>query len=237
MLGSPGAGFSNYDTLITSSGLDRTLLSAAAFLEGAFFAGPAAAAAAGPAPPQRAPVYSSPDRGDWRIRGYTKCPAYEARLLAWFASDEFTSKEAASAALRQAVGALKPGLDVSLKNWWNGGPARGWGGGGVVGRAFGREAGAMAGSGWLGARRRWPVRCSPKDETLHTAYAFVGTPGAGSWSARHYPAAPRPTPHPVYDGLNVWRKHGAGDPMPNVTDDQFQEASLAARRTDCFGAP
>ena len=36
MIGTPGTGFSNYDTLVRSSGLDRTLKTAAAFHAGAF---------------------------------------------------------------------------------------------------------------------------------------------------------------------------------------------------------
>lgn len=36
LLGTPGVGFSNRDTFVLSSGLDRTLLSAEAFLSGAF---------------------------------------------------------------------------------------------------------------------------------------------------------------------------------------------------------
>jgi hypothetical protein len=145
---------------VTSSGLDRTLLSAGAFLEGAFpagaadVAGPEGPAAAAP-PPPRPPVYSSQDRGDWKIRGYTKCPAYEARLTEWFASDEFKAKEAASAGLRAAVGGLNPGLDVSLKNWWNG--AGLWGAG--CGQA--RGCGAAGAAAW-GAPSWLTVRAQPQ---------------------------------------------------------------------------
>jgi hypothetical protein len=48
-------------------------------------------------------VYSSPDSEDWRIRGYTKCPAYQKRLSAWLSSDAFKQKEADTQALRQKV--------------------------------------------------------------------------------------------------------------------------------------
>lgn len=142
LLGSRGAGFTNYNLLARSSGLDRTLSTAAAFLSAAFPATPSAGAAAaatdgnsgsgGAASAGRAPpVYSAPDADDWAVRAYTKCPAYEARLRAWLASDAgFAAKERATAALREGIGALQEGLDVSLANWWNG--ARGGGRGGTV---------------------------------------------------------------------------------------------------------
>lgn len=117
--GEPGAGFSNYDTLARSSGLDRTLKSAAAFLSGAFpSAGPSSGGDGGGA--QLPPVYSSPDDDDYVIRGYTKCPAYERRLEAWYASPEFVAKEADTKDLRDQIKAAAPNLDTNLTNWWNG---------------------------------------------------------------------------------------------------------------------
>lgn len=65
-------------------------------------------------------MYTRADSEDTLIRAYAKCSAYQARLKAWFDSEEFRAKEAESAALRNEVGALTQGaLDVSLKNWWN----------------------------------------------------------------------------------------------------------------------
>lgn len=117
---SPGAGFSNYDTLARSSTLDRTLRSAAAFLSGAF--PPGAAAPGGLAEAvvsQLPPVYSVADSEDWVVRAYTKCPAYQSRLEAWFASPEFAAKQEETRALREGITAAAPGLNVALENWWN----------------------------------------------------------------------------------------------------------------------
>lgn len=71
-------------------------------------------------PLQVVPVYTRADSEDTLIRAYAKCSAYQAKLKKWFDSEEFKSKEAESAALRNEIGALTQGaLDVSLKNWWN----------------------------------------------------------------------------------------------------------------------
>ena len=43
----------------------------------------------------------------------------DARLQAWYNSSEFAAKEAESQQLRDTVAAAAPGLDTSLKNWWN----------------------------------------------------------------------------------------------------------------------
>lgn len=71
--------------------------------------------------PQVVPVYSLPEDGDGAlVRGYSACPAYDARLLTWYNSSEFAQKEADTAALRAQVAAAgPPGLDTSLRNWWN----------------------------------------------------------------------------------------------------------------------
>jgi hypothetical protein len=37
-----------------------------------------------PPPLQVVPVYSLPEDGNALIRGYTACPAYDARLLDWW---------------------------------------------------------------------------------------------------------------------------------------------------------
>jgi len=142
LVSAPGVGFSNYDTLVRSSALDRTLLSANAFLTGAFPAGTAGAAqatggAGGSAP--AVPVYSVADGEDWRVRAYTKCPAYERRLAGWFGSPEFAAKEEETRAVREGVGAAVPGLNVSLTNWWNGEWRRGLRGWGWL-RGFGVNA-------------------------------------------------------------------------------------------------
>ncbi|KAJ9532610.1 hypothetical protein QJQ45_010698 [Haematococcus lacustris] len=93
---SQGAGFHNYNSLVRASYTDRALLSA-----------------------QPVPVYSEADRDDRLIRTYNKCPAYDARLMAWFDSPQFQAKARDTAALRAGFQALAPGLDCSLENWWN----------------------------------------------------------------------------------------------------------------------
>ena len=35
--------------------------------------------------------------------------------------------------------------------------------------------------------------------------------------------------HAVFDAFNVWRKNGVGDPMPNITNAQFQQVGHGAR--------
>ncbi len=126
LLGAPGAAFNNYNTLIQSSALDRTLLSANAFLAGAFPPQNATALGpdASPASQLAPPVYSVADSEDWKVRGYTKCASYERRLADWFGSEEFRAKEQATRAAREAVGTWVPGLDVSLAKWWNGAGGR-----------------------------------------------------------------------------------------------------------------
>lgn len=121
--GSPDVGFSNYNTFANTSALDRTIMSADSFLAGVF---PAIAvqddATNGsyvPTGEQVVPVYSMADTEDWKIRGYTKCPAYEDRLQQWLASEEFAAKAAETQELRDKVQALAPQLNVSLANWWN----------------------------------------------------------------------------------------------------------------------
>lgn len=52
---------------------------------------------------QNVPIYSISDSEDWRIRGYSKCPAYQQRLSAWLKSDAFKQKEQETAALRAKV--------------------------------------------------------------------------------------------------------------------------------------
>lgn len=63
----------------------------------------AAAMALLPVHLQVVPVYSISDSEDWRIRGYTKCPAYQTRLAAWLKSDAFRQKEQETQQLRQKV--------------------------------------------------------------------------------------------------------------------------------------
>jgi hypothetical protein len=124
-VGTPDGPFNNYNVLARSSSLDRTIMTARSFLDAVF-------------PPintptndsylpdgqQVVPVYSLPEDGSGTLlRAYTACPAYDARLLAWFDSEEFRDKEAESEALRASVAtatvAVKQSLDTSLKNWWN----------------------------------------------------------------------------------------------------------------------
>lgn len=125
MIGTPGVHFHAYNTLIRSSGLDRTISTARAFTDGAFPSltdavdtdGAAANTTGLPDGEQVVPVYSLGE--DPLIRAYTQCPAYVARLQDWYASQEFSDKTAATAPLRDSVAALSPSLNTSLANWYN----------------------------------------------------------------------------------------------------------------------
>jgi len=110
--------FNSYNTLIRSSGLDRTISTARAFLDGVFPSSVALADSTGlPDGQQVVPVYALGE--DPLIRGYTACPAYIEKLSEWYSSAEFADKEAATNASRAAVAAVAPQLDVSLANWFN----------------------------------------------------------------------------------------------------------------------
>lgn len=77
--------------------------------------------------PQVVPVYTRRDENDYIIRSYTKCPAYDDMLAAWYNSSEFQAMSAQSTPVRGAVSTLYPSTDTSLINWcvWGGslGPA------------------------------------------------------------------------------------------------------------------
>ena len=62
---------------------------------------------------------------DYVLRGYTKCPAYQRRLEAWFGSPEFKAKEEETREFRESIAASAPKVNASLANWWNGGRPRG----------------------------------------------------------------------------------------------------------------
>lgn len=113
--------FSNYDTYVNSTGLDRTIETAFSFLAGVFDTAKNNVSGARYLPSGAAvvPVYSVDDAQDYVLRGYTKCPAYEAKLVAWYASPEFKAKEEESAGLRASAAATLTTADTSLKNWWN----------------------------------------------------------------------------------------------------------------------
>jgi len=116
------ANFNNYNSLVNSSALHRTLLSANSFLLGAFSENePSATKVVEPYQTRQIPpVFSTEDGQDWRIRAYTKCPAHDRDLQAWFSSPEFREKEAETLPLRtQIQNLVGPSLNVSLANWWN----------------------------------------------------------------------------------------------------------------------
>ncbi|KAG2425428.1 hypothetical protein HYH02_015034 [Chlamydomonas schloesseri] len=123
VLGTPGVGFGNFDVYVRSSALDRTIMSGLCFFNGVFQPDPAAPAANPaaylPTGAQVVPVYTQSDQNDILIRAYTKCPAYQAALDAWFDSAEFQAQADASAGLRAAVAERWPAADTSLQNWWN----------------------------------------------------------------------------------------------------------------------
>ena len=119
LVNAPSTTFSNYNVRVVSSALDRTLLSAHAFLSGAFPAGaytPTASAFL-PDGAQPVPVYAAAgaDADDTLVRAYTKCPSYVAQVTAWYGSNEFAAAAAASAPLRAAVAAL-PGWPAGVSN-------------------------------------------------------------------------------------------------------------------------
>lgn len=109
VVGTPGVSFSNWNTFSNSSALDRTIMSADAFLSGVFGAA-------------SAPVFSVAEPEDYTIRGYTRCPRYQGRLERWLESDEFRAKERETKAMRARVGAALPHVanaSSSLSSWWN----------------------------------------------------------------------------------------------------------------------
>lgn len=121
LYGAPNISFDNYNTLVRSSALDRTVSTALSFLAGLFPAIPANPSPTRflPSGAQVLPVYTQEESQDFMIRGYTRCPAYDARLAAWFNSAEFRSKEAETAQLRSQIQAADPNLNTSLAAWWN----------------------------------------------------------------------------------------------------------------------
>ena len=122
VVGTPDGAFNNFNVLARSSSLDRTIMTARSFLDAVFppINAPTAARYL-PDRQQVVPVYSLPEDGPGGtlLRAYTTCPAYDARLLAWFESEEFRGKAAESEALRAGIAAAAPGLNTSLQNWWN----------------------------------------------------------------------------------------------------------------------
>ncbi len=116
------ANFNNYNSLVNSSALHRTLLSANSFLLGAFSEGDTFTRRVNEPylTQQTPPVFSTEDGQDWLIRPYTKCPTYKRDLQKWFSSTEFLEKEAESLPLRMQIQSLLgPSLNASLANWWN----------------------------------------------------------------------------------------------------------------------
>mmetsp|Transcript_13596 Transcript_13596/g.29101 ORF Transcript_13596/g.29101 Transcript_13596/m.29101 type:complete len:514 (-) Transcript_13596:767-2308(-) len=122
VLNAPGVSFHNYNLLARSSALDRALLSSRGFYAGLFPSSPGLIPNNNMSMPdgqQPVPVYSVADVNDYVIRGYTKCPAYDDRLAAWYNTDEFKRKETETQAFRERVKALAPDMDCNLTNWWN----------------------------------------------------------------------------------------------------------------------
>lgn len=118
----PGIAFHNYNVLVRSSGLDRAILSARSYLEGVF---PRQLNCVGPQSVNHScmgspPIYGMVDSEDILIRGYTKCPEFQARLSRWYQSPEFQAKVAETRGMRARVEQLAPGrFNVSLEQWWN----------------------------------------------------------------------------------------------------------------------
>lgn len=76
---------------------------------------------AGPSCLQVIPIYTQSDTNDVLIRAYTKCPAYQDNLEAWFRSEEFRKKEDETSALRAKVGAASRSVAVyGICNWRGG---------------------------------------------------------------------------------------------------------------------
>lgn len=117
--------FNAYNTLVRSSGLDRTISTARSFLAGSFPPNNNATVPSSqysidaglPDGEQVIPVYSLGE--DPLIRSYTQCPTYINRLTVWYSSEEFLQKSEETNATRSAIAALSPGVNTSLANWYN----------------------------------------------------------------------------------------------------------------------
>lgn len=123
VVGQPGVGYGNFDVFVRSSALDRSIMSGLCFFNGIFpdnVTGMEVNATQYlPSGAQVIPIYTQSDTNDVLIRAYTKCPAYQDNLEAWFRSEEFRKKEDETSALRAKVRVAMPSMDTSLKNWWN----------------------------------------------------------------------------------------------------------------------
>ncbi|KAG2501116.1 hypothetical protein HYH03_000934 [Edaphochlamys debaryana] len=121
VIGQAGVGFGNFDVYVRSSALDRSIMSGLCFLNGIWPADPSVATPQSylPTGATVVPVYTQADSDDILIRAYTKCPAYQSALEAWFRSDEFRAKENETQPLRDSVKAAMPYTGTNLTNWWN----------------------------------------------------------------------------------------------------------------------
>ncbi|KAJ9534014.1 hypothetical protein QJQ45_027114, partial [Haematococcus lacustris] len=218
---SQGAGFHNYNSLVRASYTDRALLSAQAFFAGVFPAQPPNSSLLYlPTGQQPVPVYSEPDRDDWLIRTYNKCPAYDARLMAWFDSPQFQAKARDTAALRAAFQAVRP-ASAAAAGSRGGIPLASRG----PGRSTGRFKGSSADLGSSDAEARQP----PRQATMGRGRGARGV------------EAPQVSPLPawlqlapgldcslenwwnVYDAWNVWQTFGIGDPLPALNTSMFTQ--------------
>lgn len=119
VVNTPGGTWNNYNTLVRSSSLDRTIMTARTFLAAVFPPiDPSTPSRYLPDGSQVVPVYSLPEDYSPLIRGYSSCPTYDRRLAEWYGSPEFAAKAAETQAFRDAIG-TESGLNASLANWWN----------------------------------------------------------------------------------------------------------------------
>ncbi|GAB0496791.1 hypothetical protein MMPV_008107 [Pyropia vietnamensis] len=108
LAGATGAYKVPSDFRAVSSSLDRTLTSSRAFIQGLF-----------PQDQERVPTYVfHDDPDDYLLRAHALCPMHVNRVRAWYESDAFREKEAATAELR-STWAAKLGEPAGLSNWFN----------------------------------------------------------------------------------------------------------------------
>ena len=155
------------------------------------------------------PIYTQDDQDDILIRAYTKCPAYQAALEAWFRSSEFADKSAESASLRAQVQASMPRVNTSLANWCGGDLP------GVSPAGYFRfPPPAPVAPTLTPQQRHAQSECRHKAPHLlalfvrkHTSTLALNPPVALRWN--------------VYDSINVYQTYGVGDPVPAFNASQF----------------
>jgi hypothetical protein len=68
---------------------------------------------------QIVPVYSNAESEEYVLRGFTRCPTYDAELTAWYAGQEFADFALASEPLLAELAAIDPTLNTNLETFEN----------------------------------------------------------------------------------------------------------------------